>query len=844
MLEPRRLAARAAASRIAEEQGWKLGGKVGYQVRFDNHTSRETELCVMTEGLLNRRLARDPQLKGVGLVILDEFHERSWYSDLALGLLRELQLLGRPDLKILVMSATLQAEQVADFLGNAPVFDVPAPRFALDIHHDREPQLLTSGKDLVHRVGSTVTDVLDRRRAGQGDILVFLPGVREINAVANFLSNDARRMDGEIHLLHGSLSLDQQDRAIQRSQKRKIVLATNIAETSITIDGVATVIDAGLARVMRQDAAGFPRLELSRISRFSAIQRSGRAARQQPGVCHRLWNKMDEASLAEAETPEILRTDLAEAILLLASFGVTDFSAFSWFETPTSNSLERARALLAKLGALQSKAGKPSSRPPTINRESTSNLVELTDLGRRLLEWPLHPRLARMMEEVLSRPGTSEKDLKLAAHLAAIVGERDFVSEPETIRFSTNVESDTLLRLEIFNERRSPQSVDPSLIQMVRRVAEQIEHIAQSKLSRVASTSRSHATNLSAAAEDAQTEKTALQLLLLAFPDRVARRRRSEEPEARMVGGRGVRLSKASCVTKSELFVAVDVVSLDRNPGDFARSSSPAADATVTQASRIETSWLKQYFPDDVSEQRSVAIEEKSGKIMRRIVTVFDDLPLEEPRWTQASADEMALYFPQLVASEWKQILEKNKSATIWLARLNFLKATLPEQAWPEFDVLNVSDLQTKNLINSISFDEASLETIFAKDLTWHFENAFGAEISGLVRHEAPETLLVPTGNHMRIHYPDGRPPYVEVRLQEMFGVRESPTIAKGRQRLTFQLLGPNFRPVQVTSDLASFWANGYADVRKEMRARYPKHSWPDDPLTAAPVAKGRGRPR
>ncbi len=836
MLEPRRLAARAAASRIAHEQNWNLGGKVGYQVRFENRTSRDTELCVMTEGLLNRRLARDPQLSGIGLVILDEFHERSWYSDLALGLLRELQLLGRPDLRIVVMSATLQAEKVARFLGQAPIIDVPAPRFPLNIHHDREPQILTSGKELIQRVGAATVDVLKGRRPGEGDILVFLPGVREINEVSNYVASDSRGLNYETHILHGSLSLDQQDRAIQHSKTRKVVLATNIAETSVTINGVGTVIDAGLARVMRQDAGGLPRLELGRISRFSAIQRSGRAARQGPGICHRLWNKMDEASLNETEIPEILRTDLTEALLLLASFGVTDFAAFTWFEKPADFALERARNLLVKLGALQPKT---TSRMQMNDKKTISHLADLTPLGRRLLEWPLHPRLARMMEEILAHNGQTGALLKSAAILAAIVSERDFVSGSETLRFSTDVESDTLLRFDLFNTTKWSQAVDPGIALTVQWSAEQIEQIAQKRQQAKSQESA----KLSILGETpGALNSFAAKLLLLAFPDRVARRRRPGEPEARMVGGRGVRLSKSSCVTKSDLFIAVDVVSLDRSPSDFQRGSSSATDATVTQASQIEVEWLKQIFPASVTEQRSVKVEEKSGKLMRRIVATYDDLPLEEPRWAPASADEVALHFPQLVATKWAHILERNKSTSLWLARLNFLKAILPEQEWPNFDVFDIDDLQTRQLIDSVSFNETSMDAILSKDLTWHFENTFGPVATALLSKEAPETLLVPTGNRMHIHYPDARSPFVEVRLQEIFGLRESPLLAKGKQRLTFHLLGPNFRPVQVTSDLASFWATGYPEVRREMRARYPKHSWPDDPLTAPPVAKGRSR--
>lgn len=820
MLEPRRLAARAAATRIAFELGCEVGTTIGYQVRFENRTSAQTRVCVITEGLLNRRLATDPRLQGIGCVILDEFHERSWHSDLGLGLLRELQALERPDLRIIVMSATLQAAPIANFLGEATILDVAADAHPIDVHHEREPQLLTSGPALFQRVSRTISDVAHGRRPGSGDILVFLPGVREINMVAGSLQSLLQDLDVEIHTLHGSLRLEEQNRTLAPSSRRKIILATNIAETSLTIDGVATVIDSGLARVMWQEGEGFPHLELTRISRFSMRQRTGRAGRQGPGICHRLWNPLDEASMAESETPEILRTDLSEACLLLASLGISDFNAFSWFEKPPATAISSATLLLQALGAIS---------------HARDGLMHLTDVGRRLLTWPIHPRLARLLDAA----GNDHTLMTVATRLAAIISERDFLTSPQDVRDATALESDTLLRLEFLHEHISSRAIDFGALQSVRRAVEQLERIARGRKSpREASIAEA-----SIAKDDEST--AALQLLLLAFPDRVGRRRRMREPEARMVGGKGVRLARTSSVQEAELFVAIAAFGSARTNASGSASTNAfgsANDIQVTHASRIERAWLQSFFPQHVREVRQVAFDPASEQIRNEVFLAYHDLPLEEPRHAPARAEDIARLLPELVTSRWSKILGRNEFALEWLARYAFLRETFAERPWPDWNFQDPQHPEMQKIIAALCLGETSLEAVTAKDMRWHFENALGADLGNLIRLEAPETIVVPTGNRIRVHYPLGRPPYLEVRLQEVFGWRQTPVVAAGRVRIILHLLGPNFRPVQVTADLSSFWANGYPEVRKELRSRYPKHSWPEDPLTAPPVAKGRPR--
>lgn len=822
MLEPRRLAARAAAARMASERGTKLGEEIGYQVRFDNRTTENTRLCVMTEGLLARRLVHDPRLEGIGCVILDEFHERSWHTDLALGLLRELKELERPDLHIVVMSATLRANPIAAFLNSAPIVDVKAEAHPLEIRHDRTPQLLVTGPEFTSRVSTAIVETLTGARESRGDILVFLPGAREIRDVAAKIDSPARTHETEVHVLHGGLKLEDQNVVIQRSTRRKIILATNIAETSLTIDGVATVIDSGLAKIARLDATGFPRLELSRISRFSAIQRAGRAGRQGPGICHRLWTKLDEASMPETESPEIHRIDLTEAILLLLHLGVGDPQRFSWFEAPEASAIHAALSLLSRLDAIAPEwsNSRGLDNPHGSKVDESTPVPALTDIGRRLLEWPLHPRLARLMEAARGQ----REHIATAARLCALISEKDILSDAARLKNAAALESDVLLRLEAL-EGRLVAPLDRGAVAQVKRASEQIERIALSRRDIPFSTPR---------LDENHPER---ELLLIAYPDRVARRRRRGEPEALLVGGRGLRLGKYSCVELSDLFVGIDAV----NGATLGASPTTSKiDMVATIASGIERQWLRKRFPDRVREIRRPVLDRQSGRVQLHIFEAYDDLPLEDPRLAEAKEEDIARLLPSLVAEEWTGLLARNESAARWLERYEFLLGACPEYEWPSFHPRDPNDPGTRQLIESLCLGERSLARVAEKDPTWHFENAIGPELATRLRSEAPDSVTVPTGNRMRVHYPAGRAPYVEVRIQEVFGWRESPKVAGGRVRVVLHLLGPNFRPVQVTSDLSSFWANGYSDVRKELRARYPKHSWPDDPLSAPPQAKGR----
>ena len=818
VLEPRRLAARAAALRIADERSWRVGEEVGYQVRFENRTSPTTRLQILTEGLLTRRLQSDPELRDVGAVILDEFHERSQHTDLALGLLFELQELSRPDLRIIVMSATLDADRVAKFLKDCPIIKVPGRTHPIEIHHAAKPLSLDTGSLFLDMVADTVLSVIEGVKPRKGDVLVFLPGAREIRGVRERIAARADRMGFDCFELHGSLALEDQDRAIRRNAdgaRSKIVLATNIAETSLTIDGVGTVIDSGLARVVRVDATGFPRLSVSRISLASATQRAGRSGRQGPGHSYRLWSKLDEASMPAFEQPELLRTDLSEPLLMLLSQGIKDPDGFSWFEKPSTSSLRDAQMLLTDLGF--------RSRPDS--KGATGGGGELTLEGREALKLPLPVRLSRLMLEAIKVDA-----IALGAKLAALLSERDIVSRSNDLKRLSQGESDVLARYHLLESRSNSGEVDRNSVRSLLKVTESLEAAAR----------RIDRKNLNpplpimeALAQTDDIDGLALRLLLLAFPDRIAKRRRAKEPDARLVGGRGVKLAPFSTVETAPLFLALDS---SEPPGTTGKS-----DPQITIASRIELEWIKELFAGSVAKSSQIVFDPETLSVQKQTAVSFRDLPLEDAHISRPSSDEAFAPLLKACQDRWETLFLQHEDLAGVFARIAFLRSQIADQV---ADLLsNESLAEAENaFLEEACFGETKLADVLAKPLSEIYLRHLPQNLSHLLNDAAPDFLTVPSGSRIRIHYPENRAPYLEVRIQEIFGLRETPRIAKGRIPIVLHLLGPNYRPMQVTSDLLSFWSSGYKEVRSELRARYPKHSWPDDPLSAVPVAKGRRR--
>lgn len=795
VLEPRRMAAVAAADRIASENNWQLGREVGYRVRFENKTSAGTRLIFMTEALLARKLLNDSDLKNVDVVVLDEFHERSIHVDLALGLLRELQELR--DIKIVVMSATLEAEKIARFLSHsgleAPIVRVPGQLHPLKIELlDKPIRALPDSSfytTLVQKIAAAAS-------SSPGNILVFLPGVGEISRAKDRLADLATQLKVEIIILHGSLSLEEQRRALQSSGVRRIILSTNIAESSLTVDGVTAVVDSGFAKVMSQDlTTGFSRLKLSRISQSSAKQRAGRAARQAPGLCIRLWGRSEELSLKKDDVPEILRSDLSESLLFLATMGVTNFDSFTWYEKPSAVALKKAQEELLDLGAIivDQAAGGPEQ-------------TKITSHGRQMAQLPLSPRWAHFLL-MCAQHGHSRD----GARAAALMQEREILREGTAEAYiGDGYENDLQLRLFLlkeFGQGRGGRDLHTYSAKQVLVSADRLDQLARE----VASAGPQ---GRPAAAEGLSFE----QIVLKSFSAQLCRRRAKSE-KALMVGRRGVKLAAESIVKDSEFFIALQTIEL---PG--------SADTAVSLAVGVSREMILATLKSEIYDRDELFLDEEKGRLFNQKEKCFRDLPLEEPRLSPAAAGQSETQLADFLLNNRAYLAKHNDAFAAWLERWQAFSQSLAEPV----------ELPLKTALQMVCVGESKLETIVEKDLTYFLESNLPDSIVNDFRAYAPATFTAPTGSKFKINYPEGRSPYVEVRLQELFGVNENPKLFGGKTPLQFHLLGPNYRPQQVTSDLASFWQNTYPIVRKELRIRYPKHSWPENPLLAEPVKKGR----
>jgi ATP-dependent helicase HrpB len=803
MLEPRRIAARAAARRIAEEGGWTLGREVGYQVRFERKAGPETKILVVTEGILVQRLQADPFLEEVGVVIFDELHERSLQTDLSLAMARRVQREVRPDLKLLAMSATLDPGPVAAFLGDCPTIESRGRLYPVDLLYLERPD----ERPLAVRIAAGVHRLLD---ATPGDILVFLPGVGEIQrsaeAIAAVPAIRACR-DLAVLPLYGDLPAGQQDAVLRPAAGRKVVLATNVAETSITIDGVTGVVDSGLVRRLRFDpATGLDRLELGKVSRASAEQRAGRAGRQAPGICLRLWGAWEHAALPERETPEIARVDLAGAALQLLAWGEPDLAAFGWFEAPSPAALGAATLLLRQLGALDGHG--------------------VTSLGRMLARLPVHPRLARLLVE-----GHRLGHPREAALLAALVAERDpFPRSPARgagpRRASRSDLLDRLDALEVFERRGAAQAVDSAAgdlnagaARFVLRARDQLVELTRRELR--------NGTGLGGAeGGGAGLEDSLLRSLLAAYPDRVARRREPRGPRGVMVGGRGVRLAEESAVLDAALFVCVDL--------DAGRSA-PLAEALVRKASEAQPQWLP-------AERLRTAVELEFDESRERVAawkrTRYEDLVIAEAEVPPPDATEAARVLAAAAGDRLERALAlDDPEVAAFLARVRSLAGWYPEAGLPRF-----TDGEIRALLPVLAAGRKSFAELRRAPLLDALQGTLAYQQLETLRREAPERLAVPSGSQIKIAYEPGQPPVLAARIQEMFGLAETPRIAAGRVPVLLHLLAPNGRPQQVTHDLRSFWENTYPQVRKELAGRYPRHAWPQDPWNARPERRPQRR--
>jgi ATP-dependent helicase HrpB len=811
VLEPRRIAARAAADYVARQRQRRLGDEVGYQVRFERVGGRDTALWFVTEGVLSRRLASDPFLDGVAVLILDEFHERHLHGDVALAVACELRRTVRPDLKLVVMSATIDAAPVARHLGDCPVLTSEGRRFPVEIRH--APAADGRAPLPVRLCGAVQRVLLDD---ADGDLLVFLPGVGEIRRCAELLEPLARRLDVEVLALHGNLPLDEQQRVLRPSGRRRVVLATNVAETALTIDGVTTVIDGGLARVARYDAKhGINRIELVPISRASAEQRAGRAGRTAPGRCIRLWSEAEQQGKLAREAPEIARLDLTEMLLLLRSWELSDPRSLPWLDPPPAAALDRAEALLAELGATTAVGG------------------ALTGVGRRMLRLAAEPRLARVLVEAerlghgaagcLAAALASERDIRLARRSGSAPTPRWQRARDATLptEASAYAGSDLVERAELFLQAQQARFAASSC---------QSLGLDRGTLFAVDRARRNFAGAMGIAADvhDIDVDPDALRRSLLAgFPDRVVRRRAPGSARGLMVGGTGVVLDDDSAAAGAELYVAFEI-------DHGARGQH--AEARVRLASAVEPAWLAEVLPANLATDVVLEFDAARQRVVERRTRRYLDLPLDEVVATDVDRRHAGPVLAAAAMVDVETAVTLGDAERAFLDRVGFVHAWLPD--------VGVGDPQEllAAVVESLCTTRCSFAELRRVSLLPELRRALPYEAGAVLEREAPESYALPSGRMAPVCYRGARPPMVEARVQELFGLTRTPRLARGRAPLVFEILAPNMRAVQITEDLTSFWNSGYPEVRKQLRGRYPKHDWPEDPLTATPTSRAKRR--
>lgn len=773
MLEPRRLAARGAARRMAALLGEAVGETVGYRVRMDSRVSKRTRIEVVTEGIFLRQVQSDPSLEGVSAVLFDEFHERSLDSDLALAFCLQAQGLLRDDLRLLAMSATLDATPVAALMGGAPVLTSEGRAFPVETRWAEPPA--------AERIEDWTARMIRRAMVEEeGSLLVFLPGGAEIRRVARKLAESPLPANTTVAPLYGDLALEAQDAAIRPAPpgQRKIVLSTSIAETSLTIEGVRVVIDAGLSRLARFDPrSGMGRLETTRVSRASADQRRGRAGRTMPGICYRLWSEAADRALIAFTPPEVTRADLAPLALEMAQWGIVDVTDLAWLDTPPAATLAQARQLLKQLGALDDD-------------------LRITSHGRAMAGLGLHPRLAHLVLR-----GQELGLTRLACRVAALIGERDILR-------GTSRDADLRSRLDHLAERGRSGDVDQGAVQQALDLARQLER------------------QLGGDPGPIDHEAAGL-LLALAYPDRIAQRRGGGAAgQFRLSGGRGASLDPTDALATADLLAVADLDGQGR-------------DARIFLAAPVSQDALERAFADNIRTEEVVEWNGREQAVLARRRRRLFELSLKEELLAAPAAELVVPAMIQGIREMGLGCLPWAKDLEQWRQRVQFLHRAAPDR-WPDVsDTALLDGLEEwlspylTGVTRRAHLDRIDLRSALTGLLDWNARQALEAE--------APTHLTVPTGNRIPIDY-TGEEPVLAVRLQELFGLAETPRLGGGRVPVLLHLLSPAHRPVQVTRDLAGFWAGSYRDVKKDLAGRYPRHYWPEDPLVAEPTARAKRR--
>ncbi|WP_371860569.1 ATP-dependent helicase HrpB [Paenibacillus chibensis] len=776
MLEPRRLAARSAAEYMSRILGESIGGTVGYRVRMDSRISQHTKIEVVTEGILSRMLQCDPELEEVGMIIFDEFHERNLQGDLGLALALESKSVLREDLRILVMSATLEAEPVADLLGDAPVVECPGRQFPVETFYRPQP----AGMKLEQQMAAVIREAA---AAHPGDVLAFLPGAGEIRRLQAELERGGIQADGVIRPLYGQLPQLEQDAAVRPDpgNRRKIILATSIAETSLTIDGVRIVVDSGLMRTQLFSArTGMPYLATDRVSRASADQRRGRAGRTAPGAAYRLWGAEVQDHLRPRNQPEILATDLAPLALELAAWGVRNPRELQFLDPPPDAAFERGREVLRRLGAVD-----PDGM--------------ITARGKQMAELGMHPRLAAMMLQAkeMGQGG-------LGAAIAALLQERDMMR-------GNALERDADIRTRI------------EAVFLWEQQSTAAEHTDVAALKRIVQESRRIRKQLGIpAGENPDMGKIGL-LLSFAYPDRIGQSR--GDGKFLLASGRGVELPRAQLLSRSSFLTAAEV------------DDQKGAEGKILLASPLSIQDLLQYHADEIEEALIVEWDSSLGGVKARNQVNLGAITLRESPAVKPDPERIASALLAGIRAEGIEMLPWSKPSRQLRQRLQLMH--LADPTWPDMteQALLVTLEQwllpyLHGMKSRADLQKLQLASVLDQMLGWDRRSRLDREI--------PTHYTVPSGSRIAIDYSDPLQPVLAVKLQEMFGLHETPRIGHGKIPLTLHLLSPAQRPVQITSDLANFWQSGYFEVKKELKGRYPKHYWPDDPLEAIPTRRTR----
>lgn len=809
VLQPRRLATRLLAARVAWERKAELGTEVGYQIRFENVSGPQTRIRFVTEGILLRQMVQNAALPGITALIFDEFHERHLYGDITLARALDLQETTRPDLKILVMSATLDAARLEEYLAPSRVLESQGRTYPVEVRFTDSPSYLDK-RPIWDQAAGSFCDFVNSGAAG--DVLVFMPGSYEISQTIRSIQLCDESKGFVLLPLHGELAPHDQDSAVARYDKRKVVVATNVAETSLTLEGIRCVIDSGLARIARYDPQrGINTLLVEKISRASADQRAGRAGRTDSGICLRLWSREEQAHRPAQQVPEIKRLDLSEVVLTLKASGIADLRKFRWLEPPEEQALAHAEELLLDLGALRPGSAKDVADTAKVREATKDTVAQITEVGRKMLAFPLHPRYGRML-----LAAHEYRCVHQACLVAALTQGRDLLLrniDRDTARRREDLLGDKatsdfwiLMRAWNYAARNEFRPDACRRLGLHQVTARQVGPLFQQFLE-IAKREGLETKPVEVADEALQ------KCILIGFSDRVARRVDSGTLRCDLVHGRRGLLARESAVHNSALLVAAEVREVE--------GKDKTVSTILSLATAIEESWLRELFPGEISTTVRVFYDSSAKRVCAEEQLKFRDLSIGTRRLDGPPADEAARLLSEevlagrLVLRDWDHGVEQ------WILRLNLLT-----QWCPELELPPITEESRRHIVEQVCHGAVGYKDIKDKPVRGIVQGWLSRAQAELLDQHAPERLSLGNGRTPKVVYEPGAPPHVAVKIQDLYDVSAVPRIGLGRISVAVHILAPNMRPVQITSDLAGFWREQYPKVKQELQRKYPKHQW------------------